>query len=230
MARADLVLTAEAPGVQSSQVAGVPTETFDSLTPGLYSTLPTAVGFFNSASEAVVQATGFAALFGGAGGSGNYFAVGSESHSTQATLDLATPQAYLGMWLSAVDPFTNLRFYSGGNLVASYNAAATLADLGPAYFGNPNNGGDTAEKFVYLNFIGTRGTTFDQVVFEDTNPCCGLEADNLSIRTTPLATPYPGTPVGGILPEPAGLGVVAVTIGAGLLSRRRDPRPGWRVC
>jgi len=195
--RADVLLTAELPGIQSSQVSGVTTENFNTKSLGLYTTLSTNVGIFTSAGMRILAAD----QFGGAGGTGNYFVVGSPSgHPTaDLALDTGAQQSYLGLWLSALDANNVIQLYSAGNLVASYNAATVYAYLAtnPAYFGNPNPpaGRDASEPFAYLNFIGRNGTTFDSVRFSNVG-ASGLEIDNISIRQAPLDS-NTGNPVDG---------------------------------
>jgi hypothetical protein len=208
-ARAGLILSVEAPGVQTSQVAGVTTENFESIALGQYVTLGTAVGNFN----AVVPGLKIIAAdqFGGAGGAGQYFVVGLVGGTTQADLDLGGQKAYVGMWLSALDPTNIIELYSGGSLVASYNAATVHSFLPASYNGNPNPpflGQDSNEPFAYLNFIGTGGTTFDTVRFKNASTS-GLEIDNISVRTAEVQAPLPGTIVDG--------GVTAVPLPSAIL-------------
>lgn len=226
---AGLVVTAEAPGIQSSQVAGVTTENFDGFSSSAAyltgTSLTTAVGALTAPSPGfgIVGAT----IFGGAGGTGNYFAVGNLL-SLQATLALNGPQAYFGFWWSAADQFNQVEFLSGGQVVATFNPATALGDLAdPGYFGNPNNGADGGERFAYLNFFGTGGTTFDEIRFLNPSNASDFEADNFSVFAGPL------TPSGSVLegaatvssPEPNSLTILATaSIGLGFLRWRRRKR------
>ncbi len=167
-AEADLIVSYEAAGVQASTVSGVTTENFDEAPAGKYSNLngvSSAIGTFTSPGIAIVAAN----VYGGAGGSGNYFAIGAESGTTSATLTFNGAESYFGFWWSAADANNGVDFYSGGKLLGSFSAATALASLSSAYNGNPNSSqsGDTGEKFAYLDFTGTNGTTFDQVVFRN---------------------------------------------------------------
>ena len=198
-ARAGVILSVEAPAVQTSQVSGVVTEDFDSFATGNYLSLPTAVGNFTALSPGLKIIP--ADRFGGAGGGGQYFVVGLSTGTTQADLDLGfgTPQAYVGMWLSALDASNVIELYSGGLLVASYDAPTVHASLPAIYNGNPNVpflGQDASEPFAYLNFIGTGGTTFDTVRFKN-SLVSGLEIDNISIRFDALSEPFPGSIISG---------------------------------
>src|SRR5262249_29736735 len=110
---------------------------------------------------------------------------------------------------------------------ATVNSTSLFASLtNPAYFGNPTPnflGQDPGEKFVYLNVIGTSGTTFDQVRFVNSLNT-GFEADNFSIRAAPLTSPFPGTPL--LVPEPATLLMAAIglPVAASLWRCRRRRR------
>ena len=98
-AHAGIVMTNEAPGAQTSTVAGVITETFNSFGTGQYSSLQTAVGSLStSGSLAIVSAD----IYGGAGGTGNYFALGAQSGSAlPVTLTFKGSESYFGLWWSA---------------------------------------------------------------------------------------------------------------------------------
>ena len=118
-------MTYEAPGVQSSAVAGVTTETFNSFGTGQYSSLETAFGTLStSASLAIVAADSY----GGAGGTGNYMAFGAESGSgNPVTLTFKGPESYFGFWWSAADANNSVTFYSGSSALASSTKRAPSA-------------------------------------------------------------------------------------------------------
>jgi hypothetical protein len=229
-ARAGVVLTVEAPGVQSSQVGGVTTETFDGITRANYTSLTTAVGTITAPAPG--PRVHVANEFGGAGGTGNFLVVGSEAgqiESKQADLAFGGDEAYLGLWLSALDSQNQIQLFSGSTLIAFYNAPVVHAQLvNTAYDGNPNPaflGQDPTEPFAYLNFIGTDGTTFDRVRFTDTFGTSGLEVDNISIRAAAIGGTLPGQPIiGGIsVPEPASVSLLTAGCVA-LLARSRRRR------
>jgi hypothetical protein len=205
-ARAGLVTTVDAPGVQASTVAGVTTETFNSFSKGQYSSLTTAVGTLSTAgAESIVVADSY----GGAGGTGNYFALGAESGSADAvTLTFKGPESYFGMWWSAADANNAVSLYSGTTLLASYNSTSVFADLPASYDGNPNSGADVDEKFGYVNFNATDGTAITSVVFSNNGTTStGFEADNFSV----LQVPEPSTLV---------LFGTAIVIGGVIVGRR----------
>lgn len=218
-ASADLVLTANDPGSQQSTIAGVTTQTFNSIDTGRYQSLDVGIGKLSADNLEIVKADSY----GGAGGSGHYFSVGAQSGGVTATLTLNTPQAYFGMWWSAADALNKLTFLSGGKTVATFDSSAALGSLSSAYLGNPNGSGNDGEKYAYLNFYGTNGTTFDQIVFSNANTGTGFESDNWSVTTKEVPPPYPGTIINGVVPEPRslvlmGLGFFGV---AGYLRHRR---------
>ncbi|MFO0956410.1 MAG: PEP-CTERM sorting domain-containing protein [Isosphaeraceae bacterium] len=229
---ADIAVTAEAPGVQSSQVAGVTTMNFDfpAYAIGSYTNLTSPIGTYTAASPGL-KING-PDTFGGANQT-QYMAVGSQSApTTVVNLALSGPMAYFGLYWGAVDAQNELQFKSGSTVIAKFDAASVLnfLDTLPSgtksqYFGNPNTNPkvNTSEPYLYLNFFGTNGTTFDSIVFVNKNTGTGFESDNHSVRVSPV-TPT-GTPVGVIpVPEPssvllAGIGLV-MAAGQAWRSRR----------
>jgi hypothetical protein len=215
--RASLILTFDAAKVQASTVPGVTTETFDTFGTGpLPGGTITPVGTFSSGGTIMA-----ADQFGGARGVGNFLSVVG---TNQLTLTLPGPQAYFGFWWSAADPGNIAEFLSGGKLLASFDAANTLGALDSTYDGNPNPppGRNLSEKYVYLNLVGTGGTTFDQIVFTNNLSTTNFELDNFSISAT-TPDPIPGTPVDGLevpIPEPSSLVVFGLAAACGLAYRR----------
>jgi hypothetical protein len=158
------------------------------------------VGAFSGASAIGTFSTGgtvvAANAFGGAFGT-HYYAVGAQSGQTSATLTLTGPEHYFGMWWSAGDAQNQLSFYDGGTLLGSFNVANLLAlNLSPGYFGNPNNGQDTGEPFVYLDFTTTGSDAITKVVFNN-SLATGFEMDNLSVLSQSITPPGNQIPDGG---------------------------------
>jgi len=192
-ANAQISVTAEAPGDETSIVPGVITETFNEFSPGPVSTtgISTAIGtlaggYIFGANE-----------YGGAGGTGDFYAIGKEI-GTQTTfpgiLTFNGPQSYFGIWWSAADAQNSLTFYHGSTPIETFTSAEITAGLSSAYLSNPSGtfaGQDKGEDFVYLNFDVTSGSPITSVQFNDGNETStGFEMDNFSI----LAPKVPDVP------------------------------------
>ena len=226
-AEAGLVLSAEAPGVQATTVQGVVTESFDGFPKEITSgPLSTAVGTFSS-GLAIVPAN----QYGGAGGSGEYAAVGVESGTTSTTLTLNGPQSYFGFWWSAADANNTVQFYSGSTLVGTFNSATALGALSASgYYGDPASGfhgQDSTEKFAYLDVNGTDGTTITSVVFGNSGGT-GFELDNLSVEADPAASTGQAIPDGitGAVPEPSSVVLTGSALLLGVAATLRSRRKG----
>jgi hypothetical protein len=169
-----------AAGAQATTVAGVTTEDFNGFSVGnLPASQSTPIGTFSGATTAGAIVAPNA--FGGSGGS-DYYAVGVQSGSTSATLTFNSAQHYFGMWWAAGDNQNSVTFFSGATPVETFTTAQISAGLTAGYYGNPNNGEDSGEPFVYLDFTGMSGQTFTSVEF-DNSLSTGFEMDNLSILT-----------------------------------------------
>lgn len=229
IARAGVAVTVDAPGIQASQIAGVTTETFDGFNPSYpystYTSLTTAIGTLSSPYPGLAIVDTSASIFGGAGGIGEYFAIGV-GVSPLATLTLNGPQTYFGFWWSAADQYNGVQLLSGNQVIASFNPTTALGALtDPLYYGNPNSGADAGEKFAYVNFFGTGGTTFDQILFSNPGNASDFEADNFSVYASQLAPT--GSPIDGgvtnVTPEPSTLALFGTAITSmGLLRWRRQ--------
>ena len=237
------------PGVQDTTVTNASKANFNSLTPGVtYSTISMAAGVsgpsgtFTPSSPAANWVRG-ANDFGGAGGSGNYLLSGSVVGLTTPTshaLTLSADAGYFGVWVSSMDAFNQIRFLNNGTVVGIFSASSILGigsplippdpnpDLGTGHYGNPNNGRNIREPFVYLNFYAQNAASqFDAVEFIQLGNNGGFEIDNVAVLTELILAGDRGNDenVVGLLPVPEPLGLIAV--GAALLvaARRRIGRP-----
>ncbi len=72
-------------------------------------------------------------------------------------------------------------FYSAGQQIGQFTINNLNSALPTSYFGNPTPGPnyslDTGEAFAFINFYGFGGTTFDKIVFSNSNSS-GFEYDN----------------------------------------------------
>jgi hypothetical protein len=116
-------------------------------------------------------------VFGGANNSNYTFA----NDSTQTTLNLSTGVSYFGMWWSAGDTGNILDFYSGATKIFTFTSSV-LNGLSASYYGNPNTGGNrggnSAEKYAYINFFVQSGSQIDKVIARGSN----FESDNWTLR------------------------------------------------
>lgn len=130
-------------------------------------------------------------LYGGATGTGYYpvqsaapSGVGGPNAVAETTVTLNQPSSYFGLWWSAGDPYNTLSFYSGNQLIASFNTKTLLDALPASYFGNPTTafkGRDGGEPFAFLNVFAKPGVTWNKIVFD--NPgSSGFESDNWTVR------------------------------------------------
>jgi hypothetical protein len=198
-AHSQIVFTAENPGIQTTTVAGATIETFESLSAGAVTTYNSPIGTF-SGGEIVA-----ANQYGGAGGSGKYFAVGAQSGTTSATLTFTSVQNYLGLWWSAGDRGNILKFYNGATLEGTFNVGSIIPSLTPAYYGNPNStflGQDSNEPFEYLDFTGLGGVQFTSVEIDNIGTGSGFEVDNLAVANNVI------TPPGHSIPDTANTGLL----------------------
>ncbi len=196
-AHADIFqITFEAPGVQNSTGTftdkGV--EDFDSLPTGSNQSFSTTfAGSDITGTYSGVTING-ADQYGGAGGTGNYAVTFS---STGYSLGLSTTNPdgvnYFGYWLSALDAGNQVTISRGGTTLLTFNPTDVLTLVGSSgpYFGNPNNGQNSGEPYVFLNFFDTTGT-FDKISFAESPAGGGYESDN---HTVGFATGISGTPV-----------------------------------
>jgi hypothetical protein len=185
---AQIVFTVEPPGVESTTVPGVTTETFDTQPLGAFSG-STAVGSFSPGGNIHPEN-----IYGGAGNSDYYQVVGLGS----STLTFGSPQDYVGLWWSAGDAGNELKFYNGAALVGDFVVSTYAAGLPGSYFGNPtpgpNFGQDGGEPFAYINFTALPGTAITSVEFDENLQGSGFELDNISILNSYITPPGSSVP------------------------------------
>ncbi len=200
---AGIMATAEAPGVQSSTMANVVVETFNSRPVDSYTLIDSPIGTYTAGTPgaAVVAAN----AFGGANQT-RYLAVGAQSDPTTfADLTFFGPQSYFGLYWGAVDDMNQLDFFSGSTLLMTFNRTnlssmfqTTGGPFGTGHFGNPNTNENTGEPYAFLNFVGTDGTTFDRVRFRNLGTSTGFESDNHTISAVPEPSSIVTASLGGI--------------------------------
>ena len=187
-ARAGIVLTVEAPGVQSSSVANAVTETFDARALGSYTTITSSIGTYTASVPGLKIVAPDA--FGGANQT-QYMAVGCSSPTTSADLTFFTPQSYFGLYWSAIDAQNVLQVYNGATLLETINetpltpCSRTRAALRHRPLRQPEHQRRHLRAFVYLNISGTAGTTFTDIRFINNTTGTSFESDNHTIQAVP---------------------------------------------
>lgn len=170
--------------------------------------------------------------YGGAYGTQPYPAADGTGHYTLSLAAEGVRGAnYFGVWITAMDPYNVLTLSSAGATVFSLGSAdlrkAIAATTNPgAYYGDPDNGGDTAEPFAYVNIYDTSGF-FDRVTFGNNGPS-NFESSNDSVGY--FASPnVSGVPVAIAtntvsVPEPESLTMVLPALALMMAWRARRRR------
>jgi hypothetical protein len=152
--------------------------------------------------------------YGGAGGTGNYLAVGD---GKTETVTLSEGVNFFGLWFSALDATNTLSFYQVGNSlpVYTFDAAQFQALVGncpgTAFCGNPNAnflGQNPDQQYAFLEFVSTGGS-FNSVGVSEGNTGY-FEADNMTVGY--VSNPDPGGTA--ITPEPGSIELAMVGAGA----------------
>ena len=206
--------TVEQPDVQSTTLTllNACLETFDSRPIGTQ-TFTTDFGTGGTFANVAVES---ANLYGGAGGTGHF----ASDYSGTYSLTFATPQTYVGIWISALNSTNYLTFSHDGTPIYSFAPAQLLAFVAndPAYFGNPTanfHNQDSNEPFAFVNFIDLTGS-FNQIAVSG----YGYEIDNITVGT-PVSTV--SNAVDFNVPEPLPIGLLGLgMIGLAFVRRPRQ--------
>lgn len=238
---ASIVPTYEAAGVQTPDVTAICAanpgpgncvigmENFDSLALAGQAIITGFSTSFNTSGAITGTYSSFigtpANAYGGAGGSGTYAEIygtdntgylfySNNTYTLSLTANTVPGVNYLGMWFSALDGGSHLKFYSGGptgTLLYDFTPADFIALVGSCpntsntFCDNPNAGGDPNQQFAFLNFFDNSGY-FDTVTFtESAGFGGGFESDNQTVAYLNPGNPH-GDPINGT-PEPGSLGL-----------------------
>ncbi|MBV9082341.1 MAG: PEP-CTERM sorting domain-containing protein [Acidobacteriaceae bacterium] len=207
------------PGQLSSTVQGPDSFSFNSLPVGVNTTVVwQGVGTFNGLT--VMNSD----QWGGANG-GKYAFAGTVSGSptpVSTTLTFNQGASYFAFLWNAADPYNSFTLKSGNTVVATLNNANLISALGgcsggtvSAYCGNPTNGLDRGELFVYVQFIADANTKFTEADWNN-QAFSNFEFENLAYADDPVS----------VNPEPRswallGLGLL---IGVGTWRVKRNRR------
>ncbi len=153
--------------------------------------------------------------YGGLNGNGypELFGNGSTTAPANYTLSLSAGGVpgtnYFGIWISALDPYNDLKIFDGNTVIAEFNSTTLQAKLGNCaspstnlYCGNPTTqfkGQDSGELFVYVNVFDlsnyiTKVEFFDSgsTGFESTNHAVAY-VNPIHVTGTVVQVPEPST-------------------------------------
>ncbi|MEO5916423.1 MAG: PEP-CTERM sorting domain-containing protein [Luteolibacter sp.] len=215
---------------ETSGITGVSTETFTGAAPGYLGSYSTAIGSYSGDSHVIAEN-----IYGGYQ-EGNYLGIYT---GESTTLTLTAPVAYFGFYFSAGDAGNIVELFSGGNLVLTFRTGDLINMLPKTvgsqiqaingsfyntadYYGQPgpNQEATNNEPYAYVHFVGTAGTTFDQIRFSEPNTAT-FETDNHSVRATAPLLPGTLVDITGAVPEPSGTALVLFSLGTLAMVRRR---------
>ena len=224
-----LVTIAEAPGQQSSTVAGIDVFDFDTLDVGHHTNVVwEGVGMFD---ELLVHEGyfGFGAYdpsdrlnsrFNWNGWPGYS---GSDPLVSATIITLNERSAYFGLYWSAGDGDDIIRFYDGNTLVAEFSTSTVVqsASLTADYYGDPNHNNqwnpyyryNHTEPYAFINFYADGNTKWDTIVLTQTHDMgSGFETDNISTRVEPvLSSTDDISVVGNIIAQVSGTETTVVS-------------------
>lgn len=186
-ASAGIIFTAEAPGVQHTTRPYPIVETFDSLSSGPLGPYNSVIGDYSSGGQIVNPDA-----YGGAGQT-KYISIGAQSGTTQYFLDFGRDLTYFGFYWAAGDAKNMVGFFNGDTLLAIFTVADWAPTLSSDYYGNPNNDQNPREKYAFLNFDATGGTTFNRIKFYNNGTSTGFETDNHTVLGDAPEVPEPST-------------------------------------
>ncbi len=196
-----VITTSEGVGAFNSSLKGTSVQTFDNLLGVRQNVVWEGVGTFDQLN--VIKAD----VYGGAPSDsspiGTPYAVEGIGKVATTALKLNESSSYFGLYWSAGDSANDLKFYDKGVLVADFTTANLMSMLPESYYGNPiekgpNSGKNSAEPYGFINFFGGANTSWDTIVFGNTQGS-GFEADNYTVRSegwnAKTDGALPGTPV-----------------------------------
>jgi hypothetical protein len=180
-----IITTSEGVGSFNSTLSGTSVQTFDNLSGVNKNVVWEGVGTFDELN--VIPANAYGGAPSKEMPTGTAYAVEGIGKVTQTTLKLNEASSYFGLYWSAGDSANDLKFYSNGVLVADFTTANLMNMLPKSYYGNPitegnNAGANKGEPYGFINFIGGADTSWDTIVFGNTQGS-GFEADNYTVRS-----------------------------------------------
>jgi hypothetical protein len=219
----DFSVSVEAPGATATTASfsSVGVETFDSRALGIG-------GFTSNFGGSGITGTysGVNILpvsqYGGAGNTGQFASAGVAAWgNAEYSVSFASSLTYFGFWLSALDSGNSVEFFNGATSLGSFTPTDVLAFVSgnSAYYGNPVTGANRAQPYAFVNFFANSGTSFDKIVFRQTDTVGGYESDNHTVGI--YTAQGGGTPIGAV-PEPATWAMMILGFGLiGTAMRRR---------